>query len=346
MEFLTNKYINANFNNGLVIIFRKKQLRYLSCRYIEHGMDFEHERLETCCFSCHSGGGKITLKQDYKGEPIDWQKLFELKRKYREEFKNGRMLQNCVGCVFLEEKDWDDEDYINFLQFNYWVQCNSKCTYCYEVQNKKMFDKIKPYNTVPIISEMIEKNILRPGGEVSFGGGEPTIAPEFEGLIQLLTQSNFRNMRIHSSGIKFSPAIEEAIKQGVLNVVISIDAGSEKTYKKVKRVNAYKKVLENMKKYAEANTYNYGLMTSKYIIIPNVNDNRKEIDSWIETVRKIGGKWLALDIEDVWYKTNRSTISPYYLDLVNYVIAKGNSYNMKVELYDRARGLKEGKNQL
>lgn len=309
-------------------------------------MDFEHTRLETCCFTCHSGGGHITIKNEYAGEEIDWQKLFDFKRKYREEHKKGNLTPNCVGCVFLEEKEWDNEDYINFLQFNYWVQCNSKCTYCYEVQNKKIFEKIKPYDTVPIIREMIEKNILRPGGEVSFGGGEPTIAPEFEELINLLTESGFRNMRIHSSGIKFSPAIENAIKKGVLNVVISIDAGCEKTYKKVKNVNCYKKVIENMKKYAAANTNNYGLMTSKYIIIPNVNDNRKEIDLWIESIREIGGKWLAVDIEDVWYKTNRATISSYYLDLINYIIEKANSYNMRIELYDRARGLKEGKNQL
>ncbi len=321
-------------------------MKYLSCRYIEHGLDFEHTRLETCCFTCHSGGGHITLNSDYKGEMIDWDKLFTLKRKYREEHRKGNILPNCKGCVFLEEKDWDEEDYINFLQFNYWIQCNSKCTYCYEVQNKKIFDKIKPYNTVPIIKEMIEKNILRKGGEIAFGGGEPTIAPEFEDLIKLLTESSFRNMRIHSSGIKFSPAIEEAIKKGVLNVVISIDSGCEKTYKKIKTVNSFKKVVENMKKYAAANKNNYGLMTSKYIIIPNVNDNRKEIDLWIETVKSIGGRWLAVDIEDVWYKTNRATISPYYLDLVNYIIERANEYKMKVELYDRARGLKEGKNQI
>ena len=321
-------------------------MKYLSCRYIEHGMDFEHTRLETCCFTCHSGGGKITLQDEYAGENINWEELFKKKRKYREEHRKGNLMPNCVGCVFLEEKDWDEEDYINFLQFNYWIKCNSKCTYCYEVQNKKLFDKITPYNSVPVIKEMIEKKILRPGGEVSFGGGEPTIAPEFEELIQLLTENGFRNMRIHSSGIKFSPAIEEAIRRGVLNVVISIDAGSEKTYKKVKQVNAYKKVLENMKKYSDAQPHGYGLMTSKYIIIPNVNDNRKEIDSWINSVRAVGGRWLALDIEDVWYKMNRSTISTYYLDLVNYVINKAKSYNMKIELYDRARGLKEGKNQL
>ena len=321
-------------------------MKYLSCRYIEHGMDFEHTRLETCCFTCHSGGGRITLQNEYSGEKINWQELFEKKRKYREEHRKGNIMPNCVGCVFLEEKEWDEEDYINFLQFNYWVACNSKCTYCYEVQNRKIFEKIKPYNTVPVIKEMIEKKILRPGGEVSFGGGEPTIAPEFEELINLLTENGFKNMRIHSSGIKFSPAIENAIKKGVLNVVISIDAGCEKTYKKVKNVNAYKKVLDNMKKYAAANKNYYGLMTSKYIIIPNVNDNRKEIDMWIDSVVKAGGKWLALDIEDVWYKTNRATISDYYLDLVNYVINRANELNMKIELYDRARGLKEGKNIL
>ena len=321
-------------------------MKYLSCRYIEHGMDFEHTRLETCCFTCHSGGGQITLKDEYSGEKIDWDALFEKKRKYREEHRKGNLMPICVGCVFLEEKEWDQEDYIDFLQFNYWVACNSKCTYCYEVQNRKLFEKIKPYNTVPIIQEMIDKKILRPGGEVSFGGGEPTIAPEFEELINLLTKSGFRNMRIHSSGIKFSPAIANAIKKGVLNVVISIDSGCDKTYKKVKNVNAYKKVIDNMKKYAEANQNGFGLMTSKYIIIPNINDNRKEIDMWIDSVVKVGGKWLALDIEDVWYKTNRSTISSYYLDLVNYVINKANSLGMKVELYDRARGLKEGKNIL
>ena len=321
-------------------------MKYLSCRYIEHGMDFEHTRLETCCFTCHSGGGKLTLKNEYEGEEIDWKSIFELKRKYREEHKRGNIMPNCHGCIFLEEKEWNDDDYIDFLQFNYWVQCNSKCSYCYEVQNRKIFEKIKPYNTVPVIKDMIEKNILRPGGEVSFGGGEPTIAPEFEDLIHLLTYSGFRNMRIHSSGIKFSPAIAEAIKKGVLNVVISVDSGSEKTYKKIKNVNCYKKVVENMKKYADANKTGYGLMTSKYIIIPNINDNRKEIDLWIDTIKSIGGRWLAVDIEDVWYKINRATISEYYLELINYIVRRANEERMKIEFYDRARGLKEGKNKI
>ena len=99
-----------------------------------------------------------------------------------------------------------------------------------------------------------------------------------------------------------------------------------------------------MKKYAAACRDGYGLLTSKFIIIPGINDNRSEIDSWMNTVAGLGCRWLALDIEDNWYKNNRNNIPDYYLDIVNYVINRSHAMGMKIELYDRARGLKEGKN--
>ena len=153
-------------------------------------------------------------------------------------------------------------------------------------------------------------------------------------------------MRVHSSGIKFSPAIENAIKEGALNVVISIDSSCSSTYKRIKRVDCYDKVVENIKKYAQANTNGYSLMTTKYIIIPHINDNIAEIENWIQLTRNLGSRWLALDIEDVWYKMNRSHIPSYYLDLVNYVIDRAKDLNMKIELYDRAKGLKQGLNMV
>lgn len=321
-------------------------MKYLSCRYIEHGMDFEHRRLETCCFTCHTGGGGITLLPEYNGGSIDWDDLFNKKRAIREEHKKGNLSQKCNGCVFLEEKEWNDGDFINFLQFNHWTLCNSKCMYCYAVNNHEYFGKLVPYNVVPVIKEMVEKKILVPGGEVSFGGGEPTINEDFEEIVDILTDNNFRNMRIHSSGIKYSPAIERAIKAGVLNVVVSIDSANKNLYKRIKQVDCYDKVIKNLEKYAKANKNGYGLMTSKYIIIPNVNDNINDIEAWIQATRKIGGRWLALDIEDVWYKMNRSVISNYYNELVDYVLNRAKELGMKCELYDRARGLKEGLNKI
>jgi len=340
---LTIKILNATL---LIIYGEDSRLKYLSCRYIEHGLDFEHRRLETCCFTCHTGGGGITLNKNYNGENINWEELFAQKRERREKHKKGNLSHECLGCIFLEEKDWDESDYINYLQFNHWVACNSKCIYCYAVHNREYFSKLVPYNVVPIIKDMIEKKILIPGGEVSFGGGEPTIDEDFEEIVDILTQNGFKNMRIHSSGIKFSPAIERAINAGVLNVVISVDSGNKNLYKKIKQVDCYNKVMENIQKYAIANRYGHGLVTSKYIIIPNINDNIKSIDEWLMETKRVGGKWIALDIEDVWYKMNRITISDYYLDLVNYVIRRAEELGMRWELYDRAKGLKEGQNKI
>ena len=319
-------------------------MRYKSCGYIEHGVDFEHRRLTTCCFTCHSGGGHIDIEDNYNGELVDWDKVFEMKRKMREEHKKGNITPQCKGCVFLYENDWDDEDYIDRLQFNYWIKCNSRCIYCYAENNKTQYEHLIPYNVVPAIKDLIDRGLLRNGGEIAFGGGEPTIYPELDDLINLFTQSGITNMRIHSSGIKFSHAIENAIKEGALNVVISIDSSSPETYKRIKRVDCYDKVIENMKRYAQANAEGYGLMTSKYIIIPHINDNIPEIENWIQQTRKLGSRWLALDIEDVWYKMNRNHIPDFYLDLVNYVISRAKDLDMKIELYDTAKGLKEGLN--
>ena len=74
--------------------------------------------------------------------------------------------------------------------------------------------------------------------------------------------------------------IENAIKLGVLNVVISIDSGCDKTYKKVKNVNAYKKVIENMKKYAEAKP-------DRNIVLPEINaDSPKKEEKPIEEAKE------------------------------------------------------------
>ena len=98
-----------------------------------------------------------------------------------------------------------------------------------------------PYNVVPVIEDLVNKGYLRNGGEIAFGGGEPTIYPEFDDLINLFTRSGIDFMRVHSSGIKFSPAIENAIRQGALNVVVSIDSACPETYRRIKRVDCFEK---------------------------------------------------------------------------------------------------------
>ena len=72
--------------------------------------------------------------------------------------------------------------------------------------------------SVATIKDMIEKKILSKNSTITFGGGEPTILQEFEELVYLLLDYDVYNIRIHSDGIKYSPAIEKVLKLGKITL--------------------------------------------------------------------------------------------------------------------------------
>ena len=69
------------------------------------------------------------------------------------------------------------------------------------------------------------------------------------------------------------------------NTTTSLDAGTRETFKKIKQVDSFERVLENLRKYPLKNT-NFLL---KYIFLEGVNDNEADIDGFYEIAKDIGG---------------------------------------------------------
>ena len=72
-------------------------MRFKSCNWITHGITFETTHMEMCCMRSHAGGGNLFVKNPYNGELMDWDKFFELKKKFIEEDefdKGSRILLN------------------------------------------------------------------------------------------------------------------------------------------------------------------------------------------------------------------------------------------------------------
>ena len=44
--------------------------------------------------------------------------------------KEGKSIPQCIGCVYLEKKNWGNQKYINSININNWIKCNAKCIYC------------------------------------------------------------------------------------------------------------------------------------------------------------------------------------------------------------------------
>ena len=275
---------------------------------------------------------------NYRGELIDWDKIFENRKQMRDGIKNGIVPEKCTGCYYLKEQEWNSENYIDEVLIGHFTHCNCNCIYCYTEKDKKFFNNNKTYNIYPVIKDMIEKGVLSKNATVTFGGGEPTILHEFEELVYLLLDYDVYNIRIHSDGIKYSPAIEKGLKLGKITLITSIDSGSKEVYEKVKQVPCYDKVWQNMAKYSKTKN---GLIRTKYVLIPGVNDSLSEVRNFLKKTYESGIRNIAFDIEDTWFKEHRENIPQYIYVIFDFVYECFRQFNIdSCELYERASNLK------
>lgn len=323
-------------------------MRYKSCQWINRGIEFRTDSLRLCCYGYLQGREteyQTTIKENYHGEFLNQQEIFDIKQKYKDMHKNGQYLDACKNCIYLCEKDWDDENYINHFTFNHWTKCNCNCTYCYTREDKKAFNSYKEYPLYPIIKDMFKKGMIKYTDEscIIFGGGEPVILHEFDKLIDLFLEKGCKNIRINSSGIKYSKSIEKGLKSGAISLVISTDAGCKETYEKIKQVKTYNKVWANIKKYAKA-AGDTNLLKVKYILYPPVNDNYTEIDKWFDEVIKNGVKSVSLSVEQHWYNENQPDFTQEIYNQIAYMKKRSEELGLDLEIYCEALGvLRESK---
>ena len=218
--------------------------------------------------------------------------------------------------------------------------CTLSCKYCLNPQCLRTNGILYIITPNELLKEVTKDNLyfLATGGGVTFGGGEPTILQEFEELINLLLDYDVYNIRIHSDGIKYSPGIERGLRLGKITLITSVDSSSAPVYEKIKQVPCYDKVWKNLKKYADAKN---GLIRTKYVLIPGINDNLTEIKNWLQKTYEVGIKNIAFDIEDNWFKENREDIPQYIYVIFDFVYECYKQYKIEsCELYERAYNLK------
>ena len=312
-------------------------MKYKSCPWIEEGINFDRRAYKICCLYSAKGGGNTIVEDNYKGALPDWNKFFEFKKMMKDLHKKGEIYPTCEGCIYLEDKDWaDDHSKISMINLDYWTKCNSKCRYCFTMSNKLKHNFFRNYNFLPILKDMINKQILAPeNGVVSFGGGEVTLLKEFEEVLDILINLGFPKIIIHSSAIKYSAAIEKGLEQGCVELIVSVDSGSKEMHKKIKQVNSYEKVLKNLKEYARHQRFQNQVRT-KYIVVPGINDNFDEIQLWLTKSKDIGINYVIQEIESQWFYERRNEPDNNIIDLFNKTKEFAESLGLTYALYERA----------
>ncbi|MCD7740434.1 MAG: radical SAM protein [Candidatus Gastranaerophilales bacterium] len=306
-------------------------MKYKSCHLIEHGISINVNSIQACCLSREFNKGQLMILPEYKNDSIDWEKLFLIKKEQRKEQQKND-LPACEGCYNLREEDWDEEDYISYINFDHFSQCNSNCIYC-GVQTNKPKTK---NNVLKAIKELVKQGKFKNNGEITFQGGEPTILKEFEDLLKLFIKQGAK-IRIHSSGILFSRAIHSGLKKGDVTVVISPDSADSETYKTIKRVDKSNKVWNNINHYRKNLKQDFeNLVKVKYIIIPGINDSFEEVTFFLNKLKEYNIKSVIVDVEYTYANSNINNISPHVYILMDYIENFAAENQISYDLYDSA----------
>ncbi len=219
----------------------------------------------------------------------------------------------CRGCKFLIKQvvpSLPYEKQITFFTINHFSKCNSNCIYC--AIGRKTED-IK-YRLLPIIKQMIKQKTINDNCLINWGGGEPLLCSEFEQIAKFFHKNKIRQA-INSSGIEFSNVILDGLKDGSMSIQISPDAGTEETYKKIKRQDNFYRVWENIKKYAQYPD----MLFVKYIFF-SMSANENDVRQFIEKCKKAGVKHIVIDCESNSANNPRSPFGNITDEIINLAI--------------------------
>ncbi|MCR5260850.1 MAG: radical SAM protein [Candidatus Gastranaerophilales bacterium] len=323
------------------------------CKFLAHGLYIHYDCFRHCHLSIHSPNERnnnYIIPYTGPQDKIDWEKVFEIKNSRVKSMREGDIPPFCKGCHWIEEFDEtsdeqylsDFENYIDMIWLGHSNQCNANCIYCFAYQEILEHRTIKGYDIFPLFKELLDKKIYNleknPNAHVSFAMGEPTIMQNFDDIIKTFADGGNKFFALYSNGIHFSKMTEKvlAMPDVEINVVISLDAGSREVFKKVKKVDKFDTVCENIKKYAAAANKPKGLGV-KYIIIPDINDTKEEIDRWLDIcINKLNVKYLIADIEEHWFVQKHGEVPEYIKDLLRYIRQRCLDANIDFEFYDRA----------
>ena len=288
-------------------------MKYRSCHHLEnftltfaHRIDSGDECVRICCMplASHLRPPGVALSETAEESANSFVKIrAEMIAESMKFSLLDRWLANderkctsaCMGCVHYQLKDWEDtRQLITEINLSmYPSPCQCKCVYC----NVRATDSCKSvrsdsYEKVfDIIDWMQKHNMIALDAAWQVSAGEITIHPYKDKILNLVKN---QAVIFYTNCFIFDEKIAAILATNSKAAVdLSIDSGTRETWYKVKGVDNFSTVMDNLAKYFTASV-RPGQITLKYIILPGINDNFDDYCSVIEIMKDLKVSHLTI----------------------------------------------------
>lgn len=255
------------------------------------------------CGCSNTGGYRYILPFD--GKNFDMAVINSKRYELYRNFTNGIVPDICKNCYMLRETGDDAATLtkeLDSIYLSHWYHCNCACIYCSNRDETKLkitsnSQKSQYYDLLPIIKTLTKDGYIGEKTQIFSLGGEPAVLKEYDAILKELAKYTQGIVILLSNGIKFSDTIYEFLKRGNAFLTISLDCGTPEMFRKIKRIDAFDKVINNIRKYNSAVSDDKSSVELKYILIKDLNDNIEELKSFIELSKQTGIRKVYLDVD-------------------------------------------------
>ncbi len=311
------------------------------CKRLNETLNFDAQKVFYCCAT--RTGPSIDVPK-----PKNIKDIIKRRNSLIKMLDRGIIPEECKGCFDLEEQknpkpllisQLSKPPKANMIIVKHFKQCDCSCIYCCEqyLSGRKIVLKSKKsdyYDLLPIIKELYKQNMIdKKELDVHFQGGNVSVLDEFNDLVNIFMSNGVKRVEIATNGIKYLPQIERICKDTFVDVNISIDAGCRETYKKIKTVDKFDDLIENLKKYAKLPI----LLRLKYILVRGVNDNKEEIEKYLMLMKEIGIKNSELMIDQCdneFLQNGEFKIPDYYYELFEFYQTKAKEFDIEPHIWE------------
>ena len=251
-----------------------------SCRYLERGSCFELSGMHCCCLGTTLSPALIT-KDEINENKFNYNLIVKRRQELFMAINNNcPEAGDCLNCTNIEKKQFKDVN-LNELGgtilpagFNIqnYTMCNERCTYCCYAQENNF--QPPQYNLLKVLEVFKQAGHLKPGNWIDFSGGEPAILKNFDEILTYFDENNLGTVVVYSNASIYSQKLCDLLKENKIILTTSVDTGLCSTYCKLRGLDAFPNVLENLIRYRNSGTTNMWL---KYVI---TETNRTEDDLW------------------------------------------------------------------
>lgn len=209
--------------------------------------------------------------------------------------ENRNFTLGCSKCPNFQYGDWRGNGLINYINLSmYPSPCQCRCIYCTVHENDQSINETAKecYEKLFSVLELGERcGIIPPNAGYQVSCGEIAIHPYHERIMKLVKG---KPTCFYTNCMKFDEDIANNLRENPYSSInLSIDAGTPKTWHKIKGYDNFDKVTENLVKY-----YSYAFdseqITLKYIILPGINDFYEDYASLIEIMKVLNVNHLTI----------------------------------------------------